>query len=305
MGIIERLREGLKKTRSNLKDRIDSVIKSFTRIDEDLFEELEEILVLADTGIEASIEICSHLRTRVKEEGITSPEAIRDMLSDEIQAMLGRYPDTDLRCISNPSKLDIILVVGVNGTGKTTSVGKIASYLKDNGKTVLVAAADTFRAAAIEQLELWAERAGAGIIKHKHGADPGAVVFDAIRAAGNRGADVLLVDTAGRLHTKKNLMEELKKIHRVIEREAPEAGKETLIVLDATSGNNALVQAKAFSEATGIDGIVLTKMDGTAKGGIIIPVTTELGVPVKFVGIGEKTNDLRHFDPVEFTEALF
>lgn len=305
MGIIERLREGLKKTRSNLKDRIDSVIRSFTKIDEDLFEELEEILVLADTGIEASIEICSHLRTRVKEEGITDPEAIRDMLSDEIQAMLGKYPDTDLKCISNPSKLDIILVVGVNGTGKTTSVGKIASYLKDNGKTVLVAAADTFRAAAIEQLELWAERAGAGIIKHKHGADPGAVVFDGIRAAVNRGADVLLVDTAGRLHTKKNLMEELKKIHRVIEREAPEAGKETLIVLDATSGNNALVQAKAFSEATGIDGIVLTKMDGTAKGGIIIPVTTELGVPVKFVGIGEKAIDLRHFDPVEFTKALF
>ncbi len=305
MGIIDRLREGLKKTRSNLKDRIDSVIKSFTKIDEDLFDELEEILVLADTGIEASMGICNRLRIRVREEGITDPIAIKGLLSEEIQAMLGRYPDTDLYCMSNPKELDIILVVGVNGTGKTTSVGKIAAYLKANGKTVLVAAADTFRAAAIEQLELWTERAGVGIIKHKHGADPGAVVFDAIRAAKSRNADVLLVDTAGRLHTKKNLMEELKKIHRVIEREAPQAGKETLIVLDATSGNNALVQARAFGEATGIDGIVLTKMDGTAKGGIIIPVTTELGVPVKFVGIGEKTDDLKHFDPVEFAEALF
>jgi len=305
MGIFDRLRDGLKKTRDNMKDRIDSVLKSFTRIDEDLFEELEEVLILADVGVGASTEICSNLRSRVKAEGITEPLRIKEMLSEEIESMLGRHPDTDLRCISNPSGLDIILIVGVNGTGKTTSAGKIASYLKDNGRKVIIAAADTFRAAAIEQLEMWAERAGAGIIKHKHGADPGAVVFDAIRAALSREADVLIIDTAGRLHTKKNLMDELMKVHRVIEREAPDAGKETLIVLDATSGNNALVQARAFREATGIDGIILTKMDGTAKGGIIIPVTTELGVPVKFVGIGEKTDDLRHFDPAEFARALF
>lgn len=305
MGLFERLREGLKKTRNNFKERIDSIINSFTKIDEELFEELEEILILADIGVNAATSICDKLRTRIKEEGIKEPEAIKYMLREEIETLLGKYPDTDLLCISDPSELDIVLIVGVNGTGKTTSAGKIASYLISKNKTVIVAAADTFRAAAIKQLELWTERAGAGIIKHKHGADPGAVVFDAIRAAKSRNADVLLIDTAGRLHTKKNLMEELKKIHRVIEREAPGAGKETLIVLDATSGNNALVQAKAFGEATGIDGVILTKMDGTAKGGIIIPVTTELGVPVKFVGIGEKTEDLKHFDPVEFSKALF
>jgi len=304
MGILERLRQGLKKTRDNLKEKVDSVIASFTKIDEDLFEELEEILVLADIGVEASLEICSHIRNSVKREGITDPAAIKDLLGRELEERLSKYPDTDLRCISGPSELDIILIVGVNGTGKTTSAGKIASFLKDNDKKVIIAAADTFRAAAIEQLELWAERAGAGIIKHKHGADPGAVVFDSIRAARSRNADVLIIDTAGRLHTKKNLMEELKKIHRVIEREAADAGRETLIVLDATSGNNALVQAKAFGEATGIDGIILTKMDGTAKGGIIIPITSELGVPVKFVGIGEKTEDLKHFDPTEFSKAL-
>jgi len=267
MGILERLRQGLKKTRDNLKEKVDSVIASFTKIDEDLFEELEEILVLADIGVEASLEICSHIRNSVKREGITDPAAIKDLLGRELEERLSKYPDTDLRCISGPSELDIILIVGVNGTGKTTSAGKIASFLKDNDKKVIIAAADTFRAAAIEQLELWAERAGAGIIKHKHGADPGAVVFDSIRAARSRNADVLIIDTAGRLHTKKK-------------------------------------QAKAFGEATGIDGIILTKMDGTAKGGIIIPITSELGVPVKFVGIGEKTEDLKHFDPTEFSKAL-
>lgn len=304
MGLFDRLKSGLQKTRDNLRDKLDSVVNSFTKIDEDLFEEIEEILILSDIGVESSLELTEALRTRIKNEGITNPEAIYDMLREEIRARLSKHEDTYLRCQHPGNGLDIILIVGVNGTGKTTSAGKIAALLKDEGKNVMIAAADTFRAAAIEQLELWAERAKAGIIKHKHGADPGAVVFDAIRAAKSREADVLIIDTAGRLHTKKNLMEELKKIHRVIEREAAEARKETLIVLDATSGNNALVQAKAFGEATGIDGIVLTKMDGTAKGGIIIPVTSELDVPVKFIGIGEKLDDLRHFDSDEFTDAL-
>lgn len=304
MGLFDRLKLGLKKTRENLRGKLESVVNSFTKIDENLFEEIEEILILSDIGVETSVDLTDSLRKRIKAEGITNPEAIFGMLKEEIKSKLSKHENTYLKCLEPGTGLDIILVVGVNGTGKTTSVGKIAALLKDEGKNVIIAAADTFRAAAIEQLEMWAERAKAGIIKHKHGSDPGAVVFDAIRAAKSRGADVLIIDTAGRLHTKKNLMEELKKIHRVIEREAPEARKETLIVLDATSGNNALVQARAFKEATGIDGIVLTKMDGTARGGIIISVTMELDVPVKFIGIGEKLDDLRHFDPEEFTEAL-
>ncbi len=304
MGLFDRLKSGLKKTRDNLRDKLDSVVNSFTKIDEELFEEIEEILILSDIGVNSSLELTDALRTRIKAEGITNPEAIYDILKEEIRTRLSKHKDTYLKCMQPGDGLDIILIVGVNGTGKTTSAGKIAALLKDEGKVVMIAAADTFRAAAIEQLEHWAQRANAGIIKHKHGADPGAVVFDAIRAAKSRGADVLIIDTAGRLHTKKNLMEELKKIHRVIEREAADSRKETLIVLDATSGNNALVQAKAFGEATGIDGIVLTKMDGTAKGGIIISVTSELDVPVKFIGIGEKLDDLRHFDSDEFTEAL-
>ncbi|MCK5758427.1 MAG: signal recognition particle-docking protein FtsY [Clostridiales bacterium] len=304
MGLFDRLKSGLKKTRDNLYDKLDAVVNSFTKIDEELFEEIEEILILSDIGVDSSLELTDALRTRIKTEGITNPEAIYDILKEEIRTRLSKHKDTNLRCMQPGDGLDIILIVGVNGTGKTTSAGKIAALLKDEGKVVMIAAADTFRAAAIEQLEHWAKRANAGIIKHKHGADPSAVVFDAIRAAKSRGADVLIIDTAGRLHTKKNLMEELKKIHRVIEREAADSRKETLIVLDATSGNNALVQAKAFGEATGIDGIVLTKMDGTAKGGIIISVTSELDVPVKFIGIGEKLDDLRHFDSDEFTEAL-
>lgn len=304
MGLFDRLKSGLKKTRENLRGKLESVVNSFTKIDENLFEEIEEILILSDIGVETSVDLTDSLRKRIKAEGITNPEAIFGMLKEEIKSRLSKHKNTYLKCLEPGTGLDIILVVGVNGTGKTTSVGKIAALLKDEGKNVIIAAADTFRAAAIEQLEMWAERSKAGIIKHKHGSDPGAVVFDAIRAAKSRGADVLIIDTAGRLHTKKNLMEELKKVHRVIEREAPEARKETLIVLDATSGNNALVQARAFKETTGIDGIVLTKMDGTARGGIIISVTMELDVPVKFIGIGEKPDDLRHFDPEEFTEAL-
>ncbi|MBN2558049.1 MAG: signal recognition particle-docking protein FtsY [Clostridia bacterium] len=304
MGLFETLRSGLKKTRDNLRDKLDSVLKSFTKIDEGLFEEIEEILVLADIGVSSAVRICGDLRARVKKEGISDPAAIYDLLREEIREILSESAGTGLKCLAPGEGLDIILIVGVNGTGKTTCVGKLAAMLKKEGRSVIIAAADTFRAAAIEQLETWAERAGAGIIKHKHGADPGAVVFDSIRAAKSRGIDVLIIDTAGRLHTKRNLMEELMKVNRVIEREAAGIRKETLIVLDATSGNNALVQAKAFGEATGIDGIILTKMDGTAKGGIIIPVAAELGVPVKYIGIGERLEDLRPFDPAEFAKAL-
>jgi fused signal recognition particle receptor len=287
-----------------LRQRLDSALKTFSGADEELFEEIEEILVLADVGYENASAICEELRQRIGKKKSDKADEIYDELKNIMVEMLSEGGDRTLKCLSPGDGPDVILVVGVNGTGKTTTIGKLASILKNEGKSVIIAAADTFRAAAEEQLAQWAERSGADIVRHNPGADPGAVVFDTLRAAKNRDSDVVLIDTAGRLHTKINLMEELKKINRVIEREAAGFRKEVLIVLDATSGNNALVQARGFSKAVGTDGIVLTKMDGTAKGGIIIPVIRELKAPVKYIGIGEKVEDLRPFDPKEFTEAL-
>lgn len=304
MGLFNKLRKGLQKTGKQLRERLNSAIQSFSGTDEELFEEIEEILVLADVGYSNASSICEELRQRVKKAGIRKPEAIYNELKDIIRERLSQDEDRELKCLKPDGGPDIVFVVGVNGTGKTTTIGKLASILKKEGKSVIMAAADTFRAAAEEQLEMWAKRAEVEIIRHNPGADPGAVVFDALRAAKSRNADVVLIDTAGRLHTKKNLMEELKKINRVIEREGAEFRKETLIVLDATSGNNALIQAREFSKAVGLDGIILTKMDGTAKGGIIIPIVSELGAPVKYIGIGEDVADLRPFDPDEFTDAL-
>lgn len=300
MGFFEKLRNGLKKTKDGFMSRIELLMNSFTKIDEDFFDELEETLILSDIGAETSMEICDKLRLAVKRTGATDPADVKQLLRDIIAEML--TGDNELRLETKPS---VIMVIGVNGAGKTTTIGKLAANLKAQGKKVLVAAADTFRAAAIDQLNVWTDRAGVDIIKHSEGSDPAAVVFDALTAAKARGADVVLCDTAGRLHNKKNLMEELKKIARVISREAPGASVETLLVLDATTGQNAVNQAKLFSESAEITGIVLTKLDGTAKGGIIIPIKNELGIPVKLVGVGEKIDDLQPFIPADYVQALF
>ncbi|WPX09867.1 signal recognition particle-docking protein FtsY [Anaerocellum danielii] len=299
MGFFDRLKEGLSKTKKNFTEKVESLLKSFKQVDDELFEELEEVLVLSDVGVKTSQKIIENLKERVKKEKISEAQAIKELLKEEM-----------LNIINLENKLSekyplIILMVGVNGVGKTTSIGKIANLLKTNGKKVLIAAADTFRAAAAEQLEIWAKRVGCDIIKHVEGADPAAVVFDGIQAMRARKADVLIVDTAGRLHTKKNLIEELKKIDRVINQQMPEATKETLLVIDATTGQNALVQAKEFHQAVNISGIVLTKLDGTAKGGIVISICDELKIPVKFVGVGEKIDDLQYFNAKEFVDALF
>ena len=275
-------------------------MNSFTKIDEDFFDELEETLILSDIGAETSMEICDKLRQAVKRTGATDPADVKKLLREIIAEML--TGGNELRLDTKPS---VIMVIGVNGAGKTTTIGKLAANLKSQGKKVIVAAADTFRAAAIDQLNVWTDRAGVDIIKHSEGSDPAAVVFDALSAAKARGADVVLCDTAGRLHNKKNLMEELKKIARVISREVPDASVETLLVLDATTGQNAVNQAKLFSESAEITGIVLTKLDGTAKGGIIIPIKNELGIPVKLVGVGEKIDDLQPFSPEDYVQALF
>ena len=299
MGFFDRLKEGLSKTKKNFTEKVESLLKSFRQIDDDLFEELEEVLVLSDVGVKTSQKIIENLKDSVKKERILDPQVIKELLKEEM-----------LNIINLENKLSekyplIILMVGVNGVGKTTSIGKIANLLKSNGKKVLIAAADTFRAAAAEQLEIWAKRVGCDIIKHVEGSDPAAVVFDGIQAMRARKADVLIVDTAGRLHTKKNLIEELKKIDRVINQQMPEAAKETLLVIDATTGQNALNQAKEFNQAVNISGIVLTKLDGTAKGGIVISICDELKIPVKFVGVGEKIDDLQQFNAKEFVDALF
>lgn len=295
-----KLKDGLFKTRKNITDKINAVFSSFKTIDDDMFDELEEILITSDIGVETSMNIINRIKERVKKEKINDPFKIIDLLKAEIMDIF----EYKVESMENVSP-QVIVVIGVNGVGKTTTVGKIAYRFKKAGKKVLIAAADTFRAAAMEQLEVWGNRVGVDIIKHQEGADPAAVIYDAINSAKSRKTDVIICDTAGRLHNKKNLMEELKKIFRVIEREYPEAHREVLLVLDATTGQNAIVQAKVFKEATDISGIVLTKLDGTAKGGIIIAIKSELGIPVKLIGVGEQIDDLQDFQPEDFVNALF
>ena len=300
MGLFKKIKEGLKKTRDSVVSQIDSMLKSFTKIDEELFEELTELLVMGDVGIQTAEQITDELRIRVKKEGIKDPNEITQLLQEVVADML--RGDEELKISTKPS---IILVIGVNGVGKTTTIGKLANNLKKQGKSVLLAAADTFRAAAIEQLEIWADRSGCDIVKQNEGSDPAAVIYDAISAAKARNTDVIICDTAGRLHNKKHLMDELAKIGRVIDRELPDADKEYLLVLDATTGQNAVNQAEQFSKATGITGIVLTKLDGTAKGGVVLAIKNGLGIPVKYIGVGEQIDDLQEFVPEDFAKALF
>lgn len=300
MGLFEKLKNGLKNTKDALASKITGVINSFTKIDEDFFEELEETLILSDIGAVTSANICEALRKEVKATGTTDPAEVKGLLKKIIAEIL--EGENELILDTKPT---VILVIGVNGAGKTTTIGKLAYNLKRSGKKVVVAAADTFRAAAIEQLEVWTQRAGVDIIKHSEGSDPAAVVFDAVKAGIARDADVIICDTAGRLHNKKNLMDELKKIARIVNNNAPDSRVETLLVLDATTGQNAVNQARLFNETADITGIVLTKLDGTAKGGIIIPIKEELGIPVKLVGVGEKIDDLQPFVPRDYVEALF
>ncbi len=300
MGLFSKIGQGLKKTRDAMMNSMNSMLRGFTRIDAELFEELEEILVMGDVGTATASRICEQLRATVKERGITDPMAIRDLLKETVATMLEGGQELTLN-----TKPSVILVIGVNGVGKTTTIGKMAARLKADGNKVILGAADTFRAAAIEQLEIWAERAGVDIVKHAQGADPAAVVFDTVSAAKARGADVVICDTAGRLHNKKNLMDELAKIGRVIDRELPDADKEILLVVDATTGQNAVNQAREFKQAAGITGIVLTKLDGTARGGVVLAIREDLQVPVKFIGVGEGVDDLQPFDPTQFAEGLF
>lgn len=297
----DKLKEGLAKTKGNFTDRISSVLSGALYIDDELYEEIEEILITADIGVDTTLEIIEKLKSKVKYEKIKDPALIKPCLKEVILDILGREKGTIV-----PEKVpEVILVIGVNGVGKTTSIGKIAAQLKNKNYNVLLAAADTFRAAAIDQLEIWSRRAGVDIIKHQEGSDPAAVVFDSIQAAKARKTDVLICDTAGRLHNKKNLMNELEKINRIIEREFSNASKKTLLVLDATTGQNAVSQAKQFMDVCDIDGIVLTKLDGTAKGGIIISIKAQLNIPVCLIGVGEGIDDLQEFDPEAFVDALF
>ena len=300
MAFLDKLKAGLQKTKKALFAPIDQMLKAFTKVDEDLLEELEEMLICADVGAGATDEIIEKLRHDIKEEKIKDADEVRAFLKDTLKEMIGE---------GQPLKLDtkpsVILVIGVNGAGKTTSIGKISNKLRADGKKVVVAAADTFRAAAIDQLAVWCERSGVDLVKQSEGSDPAAVVFDAISYAKSKGADVLIVDTAGRLHNKKNLMNELEKINRVITRELPDASRENLLVLDATTGQNAVLQAKEFKNAAEITGLVLNKLDGTAKGGIVLSIKRELGIPVKFIGVGEKIDDMQPFSAEEFISALF
>jgi len=300
MGLFSKISSGLRKTKEFLFGGIQRVLNKFTVIDEDLFDELEEQMIMSDIGVETSEEICDRLRKKIKERGITDPKEIMGLIHEVIAEIMG--DDTGLDLTVSPA---VIMVIGVNGAGKTTTIGKLCHQLKQEGKKVLVAAADTFRAAAIDQLEVWTQRAGVDIVKHAEGSDPGAVVYDALEAAKARECDVVVIDTAGRLHNKKNLMEELKKINRIIDSKAGECSREILLVLDATTGQNAVNQAKLFSETAPITGIVLTKLDGTAKGGIVISIKNELGIPVKLIGVGEKIDDLQPFDSNMFVDALF
>lgn len=300
-GFFERFKRGLNKTRENLNARLDALVKKTRKLDEDFWEELEEILIQADTGVATSLELVDNIRQAARKAKINDSSGVIDLIKQEVKQLLGSA-DTQLNLAEKPA---IILVVGVNGAGKTTSIAKIAYQLKQEGKKTLLAAGDTFRAAAIDQLQIWADRVGVELIKHQEGSDPGAVVFDAISAARARHADVLIIDTAGRLQNKTNLMKEIGKVRKIIEREFPGAPHEVLLVLDATTGQNAISQARLFEEATGVTGIILTKLDGTAKGGIVLSIARELEIPVKLVGIGEGMEDLREFSPEVFTEALF
>ncbi len=301
MGFFDKLKQGLTKTRTAISEQVNNVFKAFVKVDEELFENLEEALIMADIGVETSTYIIEELRDRVKQKRITDGNLVKDELKAVIGEILSEQ-DSEMKLETKPS---VILVIGVNGVGKTTTIGKLAMHYKSQGKKVLLAAADTFRAAAIDQLEIWAERSGCDIIKQAENSDPAAVVFDACNAAKARGADILICDTAGRLHNKRNLMAELEKINRVIERELGNASKETLLVLDATTGQNAVSQAALFGEVAKITGIALTKLDGTAKGGIVIAISREQNIPVKFIGVGEGIDDLQAFNPEDFAKALF
>ena len=301
VNLFERLKQGLTKAKQGITDKIDDVLKSYTKVDEELLEELEEILITADVGVNTTMDIIDNLRDKIKENKITEPIEVKEALKNIIEEILTNENST-LNVEKSPT---IILMVGVNGVGKTTTIGKLANRYKQEGKKVLLAAGDTFRAAAIEQLEVWASRSNVDIIKHQEGADPGAVVFDAIKAAKARKVDLLICDTAGRLHNKANLMNELGKVFKIVDREFPEANKEVLLVVDATTGQNAVVQAKTFKEVADITGIVLTKLDGTAKGGVVLAVKSEVDVPVKLIGVGEKVEDLQDFDAKDFSDALF
>ncbi len=300
MGIFSKIKAGLIKTRDSISSGVTSIINSFTKIDEQLFEELEELLVMSDIGVTTSLNICDRLRKKVKENGATDPKLIKEYMHDIIVEMLGE--DKGLKLETKPS---VILVIGVNGVGKTTSIGKLALSLKSEGKRVVLGAADTFRAAAADQLGIWAQRAEVNMVRSVDGTDPASVVFDTIASAKAKGADVIICDTAGRLHNKKNLMDELAKINRVINRELPDSDVETLLVLDAATGQNAVNQAKEFKNVTDITGIILTKLDGTAKGGIVVGIHNELGIPVKFIGVGEGIDDLRPFNASEFADGIF
>lgn len=300
MGFFDKLKNGLGKTRNNFNEKINSVFSSFRKVDEELLEELEEILIMSDIGVDTSVEIISKLRERIKKEKIEDEEGVKTALKEEMQKILDEV-DNSLKLNTTPS---VILVVGVNGVGKTTTIGKIANKLRLEGKKVIVAAADTFRAAAVEQLEIWANRANVDIVKKEEGTDPAAVVYDAIKKAKETNADVLICDTAGRLHNKKYLMDELLKINKVILKELPEASKETLMVIDGTTGQNAIEQVKAFKETVDLTGLVLTKLDGTAKGGVVIGIVHSNKLPVKFIGVGEKIDDMEIFNSEDFVNAI-
>ena len=300
MGFFDKLKQGLNKTKTSFDEKINSAFSVFRKVDEELLEELEEILIMSDIGMETSQNIISNLRNRIKKENIKDAEEVKDALREEMKNILD-IGNKELNLATKPS---VILVVGVNGVGKTTSIGKIANRMKKDGKKVVIAAADTFRAAAVEQLEIWSNRAGCDIVKKEEGTDPAAVVYEAIKIAKQKEADILICDTAGRLHNKKYLMDELEKISRVIAKELPEASKEILLVLDATTGQNAISQVKAFKETTPITGLVLTKLDGTAKGGVVVGIVNENQIPVKFIGIGEQIDDMEIFDTEQFVKAI-
>ena len=300
MGFFDKIRNGLKKTRESVTEQISTVLHSFTSIDEELFEELEELLVMGDVGVSTAGRICDSLRQQVKKQGIKDPEQIYSLLEATVADMIRGGEELNLG-----TKPSVILVIGVNGVGKTTTIGKLAARYTQQGKKVILGAADTFRAAAIEQLEVWAERAHADIVRQPEGTDPAAVIFDTIAAAKSRGADLIICDTAGRLHNKKNLMDELSKINRIIDRELPDCDKEVLLVLDAATGQNAVNQAREFKNAADITGIILTKLDGTARGGVVLAIREDLGLPVKFIGVGEQIDDLQPFHAEEFARALF